>query len=244
MANYKGKVTVDVSSYEKFKAATIKNAYDYDGSHGYQCYDLAQIFWRNACSRNVTNKTADGGVQGGASGIWGDRANNNKNNEFELIIDYTKLKKGDIIITNNGAYGHVMWLDVDYKGQTYLTVFGQNQGNTAGKIPGAECKLINWNLKKYFLGAFRFKKWNVSSSNSSDSKNTSSTSKDNALKVGDKVEIIGTGNSQAGGKGKTAGGKGYKREVLKIYEKESYPYRIGNSKGTTGFYKSNALKKI
>ena len=150
---FKGKTKVDVSSYDNFKNAILGNAYDVDNYAGYQCYDLANLFWINACNRWVISATADGGVKGGASGIWGARNTNNKGDEFEFITDVNALKQGDIIITNNGTWGHISFLDSDGY------VLGQNQGNTHGAVPGAECKVIKWDYKKYFLGAFRFKKW-------------------------------------------------------------------------------------
>ena len=65
------------------------------------------------------------------------------------------------------------------------------------------------------------------------------------LKAGDKVRIIGEGNSQANGKGSTAYGIGYVRYIYKIYEGSEYPYRVGFTNGvTTGFYKAEALEKI
>ena len=67
--------------------------------------------------------------------------------------------------------------------------------------------------------------------------------KTNELKVGDKVLIVNTGNSQANGKGRTAYGIGWKREILKIYSNQPYPYQVGNKSGTTGFYKKGSVKK-
>ena len=65
------------------------------------------------------------------------------------------------------------------------------------------------------------------------------------IQVGDKVEIIGKGNSRKDGKGKTSYGIGLKRYVLEHFPGAAYPYRIGNKLGvTTGYYKADALKKI
>lgn len=64
------------------------------------------------------------------------------------------------------------------------------------------------------------------------------------LKVGDKVKIIGTGNANSYGTGRTARGIGWEREILGIYKGREYPYRVGNSKATTGFYKKEALKIV
>ena len=67
---------------------------------------------------------------------------------------------------------------------------------------------------------------------------------DKTLKVGDIVKIVGTGNSQSNGKGKTAGGVGWTRTIKRIYTNAAYPYQVGDSTGTTGFYKASALKKV
>lgn len=64
------------------------------------------------------------------------------------------------------------------------------------------------------------------------------------LKVGDKVKIIGTGNGSADGDKNTAGGIGWTRSILKIYKGKPFPYQVGNSTGTTGFYQESSLQKI
>lgn len=69
-------------------------------------------------------------------------------------------------------------------------------------------------------------------------------SNSNGLKVGDKVKIIGTGNGASDGSSNTAYGIGWEREILKIYEGRAYPYQVGNSTGTTGFYKASSLEKL
>lgn len=65
-----------------------------------------------------------------------------------------------------------------------------------------------------------------------------------SLEKGDKVQIIGNGNSQASGKGYTAGGIGYKRKIKDYIAGAKYPYKVGNAFGTTGWYQEKALKKI
>lgn len=64
------------------------------------------------------------------------------------------------------------------------------------------------------------------------------------LSVGDKVQIIGTGNGSSYGTANTAYGIGWTRQVLKIWDGRKYPYQIGNNTGTTGFYQASALKKL
>lgn len=63
------------------------------------------------------------------------------------------------------------------------------------------------------------------------------------LNIGDTVKIIGTGNGSSYGTSNTAYGLGWTRQILDIYEGRPFPYRVGNSTGTTGFYKANALEK-
>ena len=65
----------------------------------------------------------------------------------------------------------------------------------------------------------------------------------NELKVGDKVKITRMGNSQADGNGNHAR-SGLVRYILKIHKGAAYPYQVGNSTGTTGFYKKEALQKM
>jgi LysM repeat protein len=64
------------------------------------------------------------------------------------------------------------------------------------------------------------------------------------LQVGDTVKIIGTGNGSSYGCSNTAYGIGWTRQILDIWEGRAYPYQVGNSSGTTGFYKADALQKL
>lgn len=64
-----------------------------------------------------------------------------------------------------------------------------------------------------------------------------------ALKKGDQVIIISSGKGDSQGGSGTAGGVGWKRQILQVHNKALYPYQVGDTTGTTGFYKSSALKK-
>ena len=59
-----------------------------------------------------------------------------------------------------------------------------------------------------------------------------------------KVKIIKSGNANASGTGKKAGGIGWTRYIKKIHTGKAYPYQVGNSTGTTGFYKESSLQKL
>ncbi len=63
------------------------------------------------------------------------------------------------------------------------------------------------------------------------------------LAVGDTVKIIGTGNGSSYGTSNTAYGIGWTRQILRIWDGRAFPYQVGNSSGTTGFYKAEALQR-
>ena len=67
---------------------------------------------------------------------------------------------------------------------------------------------------------------------------------DKTLHVGDKVKIVGTGNGASDGSSNTAYGIGGTRKILKIYSGRKFPYQVGNSTGTTGFYPESSLEKL
>lgn len=64
------------------------------------------------------------------------------------------------------------------------------------------------------------------------------------LKAGDKVKITGYGKSSSYGDNPVAGGIGWTRYILKVWDGRPYPYQVGNNSGTTGFYKKDSLKKL
>lgn len=64
------------------------------------------------------------------------------------------------------------------------------------------------------------------------------------LAAGDKVQIIGYGNGSSYGNSNTAGGIGWTRWILKVWDGRPYPYQVGDSTGTTGFYTAGALKRL
>ena len=70
------------------------------------------------------------------------------------------------------------------------------------------------------------------------------TPQQTGLQVGDRVKITGTGNGSSYGDSNTAYGIGWERQILKIWSGRPFPYQVGNSTGTTGFYKESSLQKL
>lgn len=85
--------------------------------------------------------------------------------------------------------------------------------------------------------------WMNESSITKYSEPTPTPKPDTSLKVGDKVKIIASGNGSSYGNAGKAGGIGWERQILAIYEGRAFPYRVGNNGGTTGYYTASALQK-
>ena len=66
-----------------------------------------------------------------------------------------------------------------------------------------------------------------------------------SFKKGDKVKIVGSGNSQANGNGIKAGGIGYEREIIKepLLDQPN-PYCVGLNGVATGWYPASSLQKL
>ena len=143
--------SVDISSPQAFRNATIGRGFDVDGYYGAQCWDLLALFWMNAVGRTFST----GGTQAVRGGFEVAR-NQNAGSEFEIITDRNALKYGDFLIFGGTKWGHGgMAVSGNLGG--YVRLLGQNQ---VGDGNGAPANEINMSLNN-FLGAFRFKKWNT-----------------------------------------------------------------------------------
>lgn len=146
---------VDTSAPQAFINATLGGCYDVDGYYNEQCWDYAALFFLNYAGH--TFYTCGTGAAKGAiaDGCW----QKNAGNEFVMVWDATQLQPGDIIVFNNGIYGHVGDA-VGYYNNGYIALAGQNQGGglCPGSTMGARVNIINISLK-HFAGAFRPKSY-------------------------------------------------------------------------------------
>lgn len=157
MAEYSGLVSVDISSYDAFKEATLGNGYDVDGVYGFQCVDMAKLLAGNAGrSAPYWLSLPDGYAYEG----WTVDSNReyNRGDLFELITERKDVRKGDLVVlagTTAFPSGHIAFADSDwYDGILYAYLLGQNQVDpnyTTGHI----VTLTNVGVSG-FLGAFRF----------------------------------------------------------------------------------------
>ena len=175
MAKYTGYVVIPVTSYDDWRNAVNGNGYDADGLFGCQCYDLVLEFWWNVGFPQgypVSGVPGQGNT-GNAYDIWTYREYNVSYGiytYFDLITDVTQIKRGDIIIFNQfpgNTYGHVGFADVDYSSwipdpnQPYeFPILSENNGGTPDPSGGAYTNIHGYDIR-LFLGAFRYKEWEV-----------------------------------------------------------------------------------
>ena len=136
---------------DEFIKATIGRAYDVDGwpkEQRYQCYDYGDYFWVNQVGRSLITKS---GGKASVRDCWTVSRKINAGNDFELITDKTKLKKGDWVIFNAGGDGHIGIVKSIVKVGVTVMLQGENQGST-------KVTVISRSLSD-FLGAFRYKEW-------------------------------------------------------------------------------------
>lgn len=153
-------VTVDISSYNSFRAATLGNGYDVDGVFGYQCVDMAKLLAGNA-GRSYPYWKSD--PDGYAYEGWTVTSNREYNaaNYFDLVYNKEDVRRGDMVMlmsTTSNPYGHIGFADTNWDANTTTAVLlGQNQVNP-NPDTGHVTTLTVVNVTT-FLGAFRFNRW-------------------------------------------------------------------------------------
>ena len=147
--------TVDISSYDAFRSATMGNGYDIDNAYGVQCWDGAALLWQQLGRGLSTGDT--GGAHGCWDVAWAREAN--AGSDFNLIYNFSDVKRGDIVVmlnTSENSFGHICFADEDYNGTNALKIYGQNQAGTK-----AFNVIRHGSIGQYFLGAFRLKRWQI-----------------------------------------------------------------------------------
>lgn len=160
---------------EDFIKATIGRRYDLDGwptDQRFQCWDYGDYFWVNQVGRSLITKF---GGMASVRDCWNVSRKVNAGNDFELITDKTKLKKGDWVIFNAGGDGHIGIVKSVVKPGVSVMLQGENQGSTYVNV-------INRSLSD-FLGAFRLKAWHKT-----EQKPNVAEGLPKSIKIGDKVK--------------------------------------------------------
>ena len=96
-----------------------------------------------------------------ASECWTVSRDANAGDSFDLIYNFTDVKRGDCIVIASSPIsttGHIAFADENYNGSIMMNLLGQNQVDPSpiyGHIP----TVTNVDVGTYFLGAFRYKQW-------------------------------------------------------------------------------------
>lgn len=169
MTIYIGYVDVPHGTYDQWRNTTNGNGYNIDNSYGCQCWDFASLFWRNigfpAGYPHITSSSA--------YTMWGLRDQNvayGGVTYFDLVYNISEVKRGDIMVfnyTSYNPYGHVGFADEDFAtwtpdpSQPYeFPILSENNGGTPDPQGGALTNIHGYDYR-LFLGAFRYRDWNV-----------------------------------------------------------------------------------
>lgn len=153
-----------IDTYQNFRDGTNNTVgYDADGYYDRQCWDGVQVFYKrlgmSLSTGNIYN--SNGEREGYAKHCWDDANARavNTGDQFTQITRIEDVKRGDIVVFNGPFYtGHIAFADEDNNpNKSTIVVWGQNQ---VGDGSGYPFTAKEWN-KNYFLGAFRYKGWNV-----------------------------------------------------------------------------------
>lgn len=159
-------ITVPIDSYDNFRNAVLARAaqglgFDVDGAFGYQCWDLAAELWMNMPEFAGQGLYPQTGPNYAASECWTVSRDANAGDSFDLITNYSDLRRGDCIVIGPSAVsstGHIAFIDEAPGSSGSAILLGQNQVDPnfeTGHIP----TLTGLPIRDYFLGAFRNKSW-------------------------------------------------------------------------------------
>lgn len=144
-------MAVDYSSFDRFIATTNGKTIGAG-----ECWDYVNLIWNHLGSKYWTYPPSNPSATN--HGIkWGvlntEARNANIINHLTYISDRTQLKRGDIVISTGGDFGHGGFINEDYNPATL--VYGLYTQNYAGRRSVA---LDHYALSD-FGGAFRYDAW-------------------------------------------------------------------------------------
>lgn len=122
-----------------------------------ECWDYVNLIWSHLGSKYWTYPPSDPtatnhGVKWGV--LNADALSANQISGLTYITNVTQLKRGDIVITSGGEFGHGGYINEDYQsGKATYKIYSQNY---AGRRSVA---LDEYSLDT-FIGAFRYNDWN------------------------------------------------------------------------------------
>lgn len=120
-----------------------------------ECWDYINLIWSHLGSRYYTYPPSDPSATN--HGVkWGVLNNEalaaNQITGLTYISDKTLLRRGDIVVSTDGTYGHAGFINSDYSGEHTYGLYTQNYNNRRSVA------LDYYDLHD-FGGAFRYNDW-------------------------------------------------------------------------------------
>lgn len=140
----------DFSSFDAFIASTNGQTIGQG-----ECWDYINLIWNELGSKYWTYPPSDPsatnhGVKWGVLDPDALAANNIAG--LTYISDKTELRRGDIVVSTDGTYGHAGFINQDYAGDITYGLYTQNYA-------GRRSVALDYYTLSDFGGAFRFNAW-------------------------------------------------------------------------------------
>lgn len=206
--------------------------------------------WDSNC-KSVTIETSN--LEMG--GTW-PVSDNALNSLIRLVADIAKRNNLGTLVPGENLTWHSMFTNTSCPGD-YLKSKMQYIADEANKINSSPAKSIDEIVDEVIAGKWgnqperqqRLEAAGYNYQEVQDAVNARYSKSTDELKVGDKVQIIATGNASSYGNSGAAYGVGWVRYITAIYNDRPFPYQVGNegktdSENTTGFYAKSALHKV
>ena len=121
-----------------------------------ECWDYINLLWSHLGSKYWTYPPSD--PQATNHGVkWGwlntDARTANTITHLTQVPSLSNIKRGDIIVTSTGTYGHAGYANENYNGSGFLMVYSQNYSTPSVTLDSLD--MTN------FVGAWRYDAWNV-----------------------------------------------------------------------------------
>lgn len=121
-----------------------------------ECWDYINLIWSHLGFKYWTYPPSDPsatnhGVKWGVINV--DARNANIIDKIIFISNINDVKRGDIVVTSGGDYGHAGFINEDYTTNKNYPIYSQNYNNR--RSVGLDSYSLN-----DFVGAFRYTDWN------------------------------------------------------------------------------------
>ena len=120
-----------------------------------ECWDYINLLWDYLGGVYYTYPPSDpSSTNHGVKWGWINTEARSANtiNHLTQVPNLTDVKRGDIVVTSGGTYGHAGYAKDDYNGTGFLQLYSQN-------FNGVRYVTLDTNNMSTFVGAWRYDAW-------------------------------------------------------------------------------------